>query len=294
VIGFLRSTAAAGSEHLVTAFRRGLNEMGFVEGQNVAIEYRWAEDRRDRLPGLAADLVRGNVTAIVGNSVAAQTAKNVTTTIPLVFVVGTDPVSLGLVSSFSRPGGNVTGVSFTTTELAGKRLGLLYEMNPKTRIIAALVDPRYAGAAEELRAIEEARRDLDMRVVVIETLSDLDATFSTIVSSGARALLVGNGAFFLGHRREIVERANRHALPATFVDREYAALAGLMSYGPSQTEAYRRAGNYVGRILKGEKPADLPVERSSLFELVINLRTANAFGITIPPTLLARADEVIE
>jgi putative ABC transport system substrate-binding protein len=296
VVGFLRTTAAAGSTHLVGAFRQGLNEAGFVEGQNVAIAYRWADDQRDRLPGLAADLIRRQAAVIVANGIAAQAAKAATTKIPIVFATGTDPVRVGLVASLSRPGGNVTGVVFTVTDLAAKQLGLLHELVPKAAVIAVMGDPNQPESELELREAEAAGRAIGRQILIVKAASEreFNAAFATIVQAGAGALFVRGGPLYLTHRRQLVALAARHALPASYVSREYPEAGGLMSYGPSLTDAYRRAGTFVGRILKGEKPGDLPVELASKFELVINLATAKAIGLEVPPMLLARADEVIE
>jgi putative ABC transport system substrate-binding protein len=297
VIGFLRSTAATGSENLVGAFRQGLNEAGFVEGQNVAIEYRWGDNQDDRLPILAADLVRRQVTVIVANGTAAQSAKAATATIPIVFVAGFDPVRMDLVASLNRPGGNVTGVAFDTPELTAKRLGLLHELVPKAAVVAVLLDPSPLSDFErELRDAEEAGRAIGRQILIVKCTNEheFNAAFTTIVQAGAGALLVGSGAFFSSQRRQMVALAARHAVPASYVTRDYPEAGGLMSYGPSQPDAYRHGGIYVGRILKGEKPADLPVELPTKFELVINLGTAKSLGLEIPPMLLARADEVIE
>jgi ABC-type uncharacterized transport system substrate-binding protein len=296
VVGFLRTTAAAGSTHLVGAFRQGLNEAGFVEGQNVAIAYRWADDQRDRLPGLAADLIRRQAAVIVANGIAAQAAKAATTKIPIVFATGTDPVRVGLVASLSRPGGNVTGVVFTVTDLGAKQLGLLHELVPKAAVIAVMGDPNQPESELESREVEAAGRSIGRQILIVKAASqrEFKAAFATIVQAGAGALFVRGGPLYLTERRQLVALAARHALPASYVSREYPEAGGLMSYGPSLTDAYRRAGTYVGRILKGEKPGDLPVELASKFELVINLATAKAIDLDIPSTLLARADEVIE
>jgi putative ABC transport system substrate-binding protein len=296
VVGFLRSTGAAGSAHLVTAFRQGLSETGFVEGQNVAIEYRWADDQRDRLPGMAAELVRRHVAVIVANGVAAPAAMAATATIPIVFTTGFDPVRTGLVASLSRPEGNATGVVFTVTDLTAKRLGLLHELIPKAAVIAALMEPNQPEIEVELREVEAAGRAIGRQILMVKAASEreFNAAFATIVQAGAGALLFGGGPLFLSQRRQLVALAARHALPASYVSREYAEVGGLMSYGPSLTDAYRRAGIYAGRILKGAKPAELPVELATKFDLVINLATAKAIGLDIPPMLLARADEVIE
>jgi putative ABC transport system substrate-binding protein len=296
VVGFLRSTTAAGSVHLVGAFRQGLNEAGFVEGQNVAVEYRWADDQDDRIPGMAAELVRRQVAVIVANGIAVSAVKTATTTIPIVFTTGFDPVRTGLVASLSRPGGNVTGVVFTTTDLAAKQLGLLHELVPKAAIIAVLGDPHQPELEAELREIEAASRAIGREILIVKAASEgeLNAAFATVVQGGARALLVRGSPLFNTRRRQIVALAARHALLASYASRDYPEVGGLMSYGPSITDAYRRAGIYVGRILKGTKAVDLPVEMAMKFDLVINLATAKAIDLDIPPTLLARADEVIE
>jgi len=296
VIGFLRSTAAAGSVHLVSAFRQGLNNAGFVEGQNVDIDFRWADDQDDKLKGMAADLVRRRVAVIVGNTPSTRAAKAATATVPIVFVMGSDPVRAGLVASINRPGGNVTGVVFTTGDLTAKRLGLLHELVPKAAVIAVLLDPKYPELELVAKDAEAAGRAIARKVLIVKaaTEREFNAAFATIVQAGAGALLVGGGSFFNNQRRKLVALAGHHSLPASYVNREFVEAGGLMSYGSSQTEAYRRAGNYVGRILKGTKPADLPVELASRFEMVINLAAAKALGLEIPPMLLARADEVIE
>ncbi len=296
VIGFLRNTGAAGSAHLVTAFRQGLAQGGFIEGQNVAIEFRWADNQQDRLPGLAADLVRRQMAVIVGNAISARAAMAATATTPIVFVAGVDPVKAGLVASLNLPGGNVTGVVFDTVELAAKRLGLLHELVPKAATVGVLLDPSLPDLESELRDTEEAGRAIGSHVLIMKAGSEreIHAAFAAIVQADARALLVGSGSVFLSQRRQLVALAIRHALPASYVRRQYPEAGGLMSYGPSQADAYRRAGVYVSRILKGARPPDLPVELSSKFELVINLGTAKALGLDIPPMLLARADEVLE
>jgi putative ABC transport system substrate-binding protein len=296
VVGFLRTTAAAGSTHLVGAFRQGLNEAGFVEGQNVAVEYRWADDQDDRIPGMAAELVRREAAVIVANGIAVPAVKAATATIPIVFTTGFDPVRTGLVASLSRPGGNATGVVFTTTDLATKQLGLLHELAPKAAVIAVLGDPNQPELAVELREIEAAGRAIGRQILVVKAANEreLNAAFATIVQARADALLVRGSPLFLTRRRQLVALATRHAVLASYVSRDYVELGGLMSYGPSITDAYRRVGIYVGRILKGATPADLPVEMATKFDLVINLATAKAMDLDIPPTLLARTDEVIE
>jgi putative ABC transport system substrate-binding protein len=296
VIGFLRNTTAAGSAHLVDALRQGLNEAGLIEGQNVAIEYRWADDHQDRLPSLAADLVRRQVALIVANANSTPAAKTATTTIPIVFVAGGDPVNNGLVASLNRPGGNVTGVTFTSSSLDAKRLQLLLELAPKAATIAVLLDPNARDFETELRDVEQAARFLGRKIVIVKAGSEreFDAAFANIVQAGARALLVSTGPFFLGRRRQLVALATRHTIPAIYYAREFVEAGGLMSYGASQTDAYRRAGIYIGRILKGEKPGDLPVQLPTKYDLIINLGTAKALGLQIPDKLLALADEVIE
>jgi putative ABC transport system substrate-binding protein len=291
VIGFLRTTAAAGSANLVGAFRQGLNEAGFVEGQNVAVEYRWADDQDDRIPEMPAELVRRQAAVIVANGIAVPAVKAATVTIPIVFTTGFDPVRTGLVASLSRPGGNATGVVFTTTDLATKQLGLLHELAPKAAIIAVLGDPNQPEFEVELREIESAGRAIGRQILIVKAASEreLNAAFATVVQARAGALLVRGSPLFLTRRRQLVALAIRHALPTSYVSRDYPEAGGLMSYGPSITDAYRRVGLYAGRILKGAKPADLPVEMATKFDLVINLATAKAIDLDIPMTLLARA-----
>jgi putative ABC transport system substrate-binding protein len=296
VVGFLRTTAAAGSAHLVAAFRQGLSESGFVEGQNVAVEYRWADDQDDRIPGMAAELVRRQAAVIVANGIAVPAVKAATGTIPIVFTTGFDPVRTGLVASLSRPSGNATGVVFTMTDLATKQLGLLHELAPKAAIIAVLGDPDQPELEVELQEIEAAGRAIGLQILIVKAASErhLNAAFATVVQARADALLVRGSPLFLTRRRQLVALATRHSLLASYPSRDYAEVGGLMSYGPSITDAYRRVGIYVGRILKGTTAADLPVEMAAKFDLVINLATAKAIDLDIPPTLLARADEVIE
>ena len=296
MVGFLRSTAAAGSEPLVRAFRQGLNETGFVEGQNVTVEYRWADDQDDRIPGMAAELVRRRAAVIVANGIAALGIKSATTAIPIVFTMGFDPVRTGLVTSLNRPGGNATGVIFTETDLAAKQLGLLHELAPKAATIAVLGDANEPELDLELRDIEAAGRTIGRQILVVKVGSEreFNASFAMILRAGAGALLVRGSPLFLTRRRQLVALAARHAIPAIYELREFVVTGGLMSYGPDIADAYRRVGIYVGRILKGAKPADLPVEMATKFDLVINLATAKAIDLDIPPTLLARADEVIE
>ena len=296
VIGFLDTTAAAESAFRLAAFRQGLNQTGFVEGQNVAIEYRWAEGQLDRLPALAADLVRRQAAVIVTHNLTTPAAKAATSTMPIVFVIGGDPVASGLVTSLNRPSGNVTGVSFAATALSAKRLGLLHELVPRPALIAVLLDPNTPNVATELRDVEEAAGLVGRQILIVKAASEreVDAAFATFVQSRAGALLVGGGAFFTTRRRQLAVLATRHALPTIYNLREFVMVSGMMSYGASDTDAYRRGGIYVARILKGAKPGDLPVEMPSKYELVINLATAKAIGLEIPPKILALADEVIE
>ena len=296
VIGFLRSTSLADSTHLVTAFRDGLKETGFVEGQNVAIEYRYAEGRNDRLPALVADLIDRRVAVIVGNNLATRAAKAATSTVPIVFAYGGDPVIDGFVASLNRPGGNITGVVFIEGVLGAKRLEMLRQIVPKATTIAVLVSSDSAEAVAERSDVQAAAQVLGQLLIILDVSSDreIETAFATFVQRGAGALLVGTGAFMYSHRERLVALAARHALPASYSLREFADAGGLMSYSASITDAYHQAGIYAGRVLKGEKPADLPVMQSTKFEFVINLKTAKALGLTVPPTLLARADEVIE
>ena len=298
VVGYLQSGAPGPSASYLAALRQGLSETGYVEGQNLRIEYRWAEGNYARLPALATDLVRRKVDVIAtgGGPPAALAAKDATSTIPIVFVVGTDPVELGLVASLARPGGNLTGASMLMTALNPKRLELLSELVPQARKIALLVNPNYSGADEMMRETQEAARakGVQLHIVKARTEGEIDAAFATLVQLHAGALVVGNDTFFDGRREQLVEMAARHAIPAIFGWRVFAAAGGLISYGPSVASAYRQAGAYVGRILAGDKPADLPVQQPTKFELVINLKTARMLGLQIPDKLLALADEVIE
>jgi putative tryptophan/tyrosine transport system substrate-binding protein len=298
VVGFLATTSPAPFAHLVAGFRRGLQEAGFLEGRNVAIEYRWAEGRYDQVPALAADLVQRQVAVIVttGGETSAVAAKAATKTIPIVFNTGTDPVRLGLVTSLARPGGNATGVNIFTTELAEKRLGLLHDLIPAASTIAVLLNPNFAPAVVNLQESEVAARAAGRTVVAFHASRDdeIETAFARIIQMRPGALLVGSDPFFNSRREQIVALAARHAIPAIYEWREFAQAGGLMSYGTSLIEAYRQQGVYAGRILKGEKPADLPVVQLSKFELIINLITAKTLGLTFPPGLLAIADEVIE
>ncbi len=298
VIGLLTSESLGPYAGRLHAFREGLSGSGYVEGSNVAIEYRWADSQYDRLPELAADLVRHKVAVIVATgSPSTLAAKTATTTIPIVFITGSDPVEIGLVASLGRPGGNMTGVSVLTSELGAKQLELLHELVPTATVIALLVNPNTPVFAETLsRDLQAAGRVIgqQIRVVSAGTERDLDTTFAGLVEQGVGALLVGNDPFFNVRADRLVALAARHALPAIYPYREFPAAGGLMSYGTNLHDGYRLVGVYTGRILKGEKPADLPVQQSTKVELVVNLKTAAALGVTFPITLLGRADEVIE
>src|SRR5262245_33155333 len=295
VIGHLHSASPDTLAPLVAAFRDGLKEAGFVEGQNVAIEFRWAEHQVDRLPALEADLVRRQVAVIVCNTPAALAAKAATTTIPIVFGSGTDPVRLGLVASLARPGGNLTGINLLTIDLTAKRLELLRELVPAATRVAVLVNPSFVPEAM-LREVEAAARAMGLQVQVLNagTSPEINASFASFVRERPDALFVGPDPFFVSRRVQLVNLASRHAVPAAYTQRGYAVAGGLMSYGSNLTDAFRQVGVYTGRILKGAKPADLPVVRSTKFELVINAETARMLGLTIPDKLLALADEVIE
>jgi putative ABC transport system substrate-binding protein len=297
VIGHLNSTSPGPAAPNVAAFRQGLAETGYVEGQNVAAEYHWAEGRDDRLPALAADLVGRNVDVIVaGGPPAAQAAKNATSTIPIVFAYGGDPVGDGLVASLARPGSNLTGVSLQVTELMPKRLELLSELVPQAKIIALLVNPNIPQIERVIQEMQEAARTKGVQLPILKasTESEIDAAFATLVELHAGALIVGGDALYTVRREQLVALASRYAVPVIDRWREFAASGGLISYGPSLTAAYRQVGIYAGKILKGAKPADLPVQQPTIFELVVNLNTAKALGLTVPPSILARADEVIE
>ena len=296
VIGFLGSTSRGAP--FVAAFLEGLAETGYVEGQNAAIEYRWAEGRYDRLPALAAELVKRRVDVIVtqGGIPATRAAKSATSTIPIVFAVGTDPVGDGLVASLARPGGNLTGVTFMMTKLMPKRLELLSELVPEAGMIALLVNPNNEDAERTMRDVQEAARVKGVQLLILKagTESEIDAAFAYFVQLHAGALLVGHDPFFFSRREQLVALASRNAVPAIYENRGYVVAGGLISYGTSLAAANRLAGIYVGKILKGAKPADLPVQQPTRFELVINFKTAKALGLTAPPSILARADEVIE
>jgi ABC-type uncharacterized transport system substrate-binding protein len=299
VIGLLVAGTPEAFAPLIAAFRKGLNETGFVEGQSVAIEYRWANNENNRLPELAADLVRRRVAVIVTpvSTAAALAAKAATTTIPVVFSAGADPVQAGLVASLNRPGGNFTGVHFLAAALGAKRLGLLHELRPEAARFALLVNPNNPVTAETMiKDVTAAAATIGRQIEIITAGSyrEIDTAFATLVQKRADALLVMPDAMFLTRRVQLATLATRHALPAIYPLREFVEAGGLMSYGSNQTERFRQVGIYTGRILKGEKPADLPVMQAAVFEFVINLQTARALGLDIPATLNARADEVIE
>jgi putative ABC transport system substrate-binding protein len=295
VIGFLRPNRAEEVGHLVAAVRQGLRESGYTNDK-VVIEARWANGQKERLPKLAAELVDLRVAAIVASIDAALAAKKVTESIPIIFVTGADPIAAGLVSSINRPGGNMTGVSFYDVPVTGKRLELLRQLVPKTELVAVLQDPTFAVHQTETGLIETAARTLGQKIVTFKAGNEqeIDAAFSAIAKSGAGALFVGAGQFLNSRRGQLVGLAALHAIPASYVLSGAVEAGGLMSYGASQTDAYRRAGIYAARILNGEKPGDLPVELPDKYELSINLKTAKALGLAVPPTLIARADKVIE
>ena len=297
VIGFLRSTPAAPFAHLLAALRQGLSDEGFVEGRNVAIEQRHADNQLDRLPVLATDLVRGNVSVIVGNVTAINAVRAATATIPIVFVTGADPVRSGLVASLNRPESNLTGVTFYGgSQLNTKQLELLRYLISKAAVFAVVGDANYPEFEAGLPAVEAASRALGRQIVVVKVSSEheFEAAFAKIAQAGAGALLVSGSPFFTSQRRMLVALAARHAVPAIYDQRDFVADGGLISYSASFTDAYRQAGTYVGKILKGAKPADLPVLQPTKFDLVINLKAAKALGLEVPDRLLALADEVIE
>ena len=299
VIGLLDQRSPEELADRLRGFRQGLKDAGFVEGQNAEIDYRWAENKMDRLPELAAELVRRRVKVIAstGGIPSAFVAKAATTTIPVVFIVSDDPVKLGLVTSLARPGGNLTGINFFSGELTAKRLELLRELVPGTARVAVLVNPANAANTEAtLRAVEAAARAIGLQIQILNagTIREINAAFATFVRERPDALFVGIDPFFNGRRVQLVNLATRHALPASYPARDFAEAGGLMSYGANIADAWRQVGFYAGRILKGATPADLPVVQSSKFELVINVQTAAMLDLTVPPQLLARADEVIE
>ena len=297
VVGFLSTRGAADSVHVVAAFHNGMKEVGFVEGQTVTVQYHWAGSQTDRLPELAADIVRARVAVIaaIGPS-AALAAKGATATIPIVFTVGSDPVEIGLVASLGRPAGNATGVNIFSAELGAKRLGLLNDLMPAAAVVALLVNPHFPNVGAYVGEVETAARVIGKQIRVLNAANEdeIDAAFAAMFQMHAEAVLVAVDPFFASRRHQIVALAARHAIPALYEAREFPVAGGLMSYGTSLTGAYRLVGVYVGRILKGEKPADLPIIQPTKFELVLNLTTAKALGVTFPPGLLAIADEVIE
>jgi putative tryptophan/tyrosine transport system substrate-binding protein len=298
IIGFVSSRSSADSRYVVAAFRKGLSESGYTEGQNVKIEFRWAEGKYDRLPALVSDLIAQgiNVLVAVGGEPSAFAAKAATSTIPIVFTTGGDPVKAGLVASLNRPGGNATGISLLTTAPESKRLGLLHETVPKAALIGVLINPNYAEAEHQTREVQDAAHSIGQEVRISKAGNDgeLDFTFATFIQQRIEALLVCSDPFFDTRRDKIIGFAAQSRIPAIYQFREYAVAGGLMSYGISLTEGYRQVGIYAAQILKGTKPAELPIQQSIKFEFVINAKTAKALGLEVPPTVLARADEVIE
>ena len=297
VIGFLSGVSPGPFAQRLAAFRQGLHETGMIEGRNVAIEYRWAEGQYDRLPALATELVGRRIAVIVAyTDRAALVAKATTTTIPIVFLIGNDPLKLGLVTSLARPGENITGVSWFGVDLVPKQLSLLHELVPNAAVIAMLVDLNVPNATSRASRVQAAAHALGLQLVVLNarTSSDIDMAFASLVRERVGALVVGAGAFLVSRRDQIVALAERHAIPAIYGFREYAVDGGLISYGNDIPDAFRRAGVHTGRILKGDRPADLPVEQATKFELVINLRTAKALGLAVPSSMQLLADKVIE
>ena len=298
LIGFLSGRSLIESSSSNAAFKDALNAAGYVDGQNLAIEYRWAEGHPDRLPSLAEDLVRRGVVLVfaVGGTEPARAAAAATSTIPIVFVSAADPVKAGLVSSLNRPGGNVTGVSSIGSALEAKRLGLLHQLVPKPGLIGVILNPEYPAAEVELRGLQEGAAELKQQIQVVNVSKEqeLEPAFATLVQSNAVSILVATDVFLLNQRAQVIALAERHAIPTIYGFREFALDGGLISYGPSLPNAYRQAGDYVARILKGEKPADLPILQPTKFELLINLRTAKLLALDVSPNLLAIADEVIE
>jgi putative ABC transport system substrate-binding protein len=298
VIGFMNAASPQPYARMLAAFLKGLSETSYVENQNVKIEYRWAQGEIDRLPALAADLVHREVTVIAATGTAAAlAAKAATTTIPIVFEIGSDPVQLGLVTSLNRPGGNITGVAQLAVEVAPKRLELLHELVPTARIVALLVDPTDPAISKNtIGGVQTAARSLglELHVLNVSTERDLAAVFTNLVQLRAGGLVISGGQFFNSRSKQLSAMALQHALPTIFPYSDLAATGGLMSYGASITDAYRLAGTYTGRVLNGERPADLPVQQATKVELIVNLKTAKALGLTVPISLLGRADEVIE
>jgi putative tryptophan/tyrosine transport system substrate-binding protein len=298
VVGFINASAAQSYKQQLAGFLKGLEQTGYVDGKNVMIEYRWAEGQNDRLPAMAAELVRRQVTVIAAtSSPAALAAKAATTAIPVIFETGADPIKLGLVTNLSRPGGNVTGVTQSNVEMAPKRLQLLHELLPAARVIALLVNPALTLSWAEVTgevSTAASTLGLELKVLNVTSESDIKAAFAEAVQIGAGGMVVVSSALFVGQTEHLAVLALQHAMPTIYQSRRFAAAGGLVSYGSEITEAYRLAGIYTGRVLKGDKPADLPVQQATKVELIINLRTAKALGITVPNTLIGRADEVIE
>jgi putative ABC transport system substrate-binding protein len=298
VVGFINAAAAQNYKRQVAAFLNGLREAGYTDGQNVIIEYRWADEQIDRLPALAADLVQRRVSVIAATTTAAAlAAKAATTVIPIIFEMGADPIKIGLVSSLSRPGGNITGVTQSNVEMAPKRLQLLHELLPNAHVMALLVEADLKVSAEaNTRQVSEAARGfgLELHVLPVNRESEIESAFGQAVQTHSEGLIVGSGSFFASHTDKLALLAAKYALPTIYQFREFAAAGGLMSYGSHIEEAYRLAGIYTGRVLRGDKPADLPVQQATKVEFIINLRTAKALGITVPTTLIGRADEHIE
>jgi putative tryptophan/tyrosine transport system substrate-binding protein len=296
VVGFLNSASAREYAYVATAFRQGLSEVGYVEGRNVEIEYRWADAQYDRLPALAADLVRRQVAVIAANTPAALPAKAVTTTIPIVFLTAADPVEAGLVASLNRPGGNLTGLSILNVELGPKRLELLHDLVPSASIVALLINPSHPAAETASTDLQAAARTLGLEFNILHasTEHDFDTVFATLAQVRAGALVIGPDPLFVSRSEQLAALTVRHAVPAISLSREFAVAGGLMSYGTSVRDAYRQMGVYAGRILKGEKPADLPVQQITKVELIINLKTAKTLGLNVPLPLSGRADELIE
>ena len=297
MVAFLNSSSPDGYVPMVAAFRQGLREAGYLEGQNVAVEYRWAEGKYDRVPEIAVELVGRQVAVIVANTPGVLALKTAITTTPIVFTTSTDPVQIGLVASISRPGGNITGATTLAVQIAPKRLELAHELVPTASVIAALINPTNRGTAEpQLRDLQAAAGTfgLQLHIVHASTERDFDTVFANLAQLRPGALVISNDAFFNGRSEQLAELSLRHAVPAVFENRDFVAAGGLMSYGGSLPDAYRLAGVYAARILKGEKPGELPVQQSTKIHMLLNLKTARMLGLTVPPTLLARADEVIE
>jgi putative ABC transport system substrate-binding protein len=297
VVGFLRDAKAAGSEFMVTGLRKGLADAGFVEGRNLAIEFAWTEDHSERLPALATELVGRHVNVIMSSALnATVAAKAATSTIPIVFAIANDPVEFGLVASLNRPGGNLTGVSYLSAEIAAKRLGLMHEILPRVTSFAVLAHPTYGESAPFIRDAQAAARTLGLRIEVFNasTEDEIDTAFAALAERGVGALLLANNPLFTTRRERIIALAARYAVPTMFTQRGFADFGGLISYGPNLPDVYRLAGSYAGRILKGDKPGELPITQPTMLELVLNLKTAKALGLTFPPGVLAIADEVVE